>query len=117
MYVEVYENGKLKELSGYSDLQLASLEKAIQTLFLTDPKSPYWFEVSTYEYCSCFRKDPPKMIVHCYTHDVTANGFKKGFPIPMKYRKKMFDTVHPIFPDPIVARAWPRMEVKFRLTK
>ncbi len=113
--VEIYENKKLKDLTTYTDLQISAIEKSIQVLFVTEPKSPYWFEVETFEHWSCFQRRPPTMVVTCYTKDMTANGFKSKYAIPIKYRKKMFDSAHILCPDIVGGRTWPLLEARFRL--
>ena len=116
--VVVYENGKVKDLHSYRDLQLKSLVDAIDAMWKAEPKSPYWFETEVFEKCSCFKKQPMTMQVTCYAHDMTQNGFKKRFPIPMKYRKRMFDKNHPIKPEPVGITPWPEsLQVKFVLEK
>lgn len=57
------------------------------------------------------------MIVTCYTQDMFHNKFKKQFGIPSKHRKRMFDKVHALTPDPVGFQTWPNLEVKFVLDK
>lgn len=112
----IYENGKPFDYSKYSDLHLQSLIKAIDDLFPVEAKSPYWFETDIYEQGSLFKKPKMKVCVTCYCKDMFTNGYKKKFAIPIKYRKRMFDTIHTIRPEPVGTKTWPvRMEVKFYL--
>lgn len=111
----IYENGRQRDLSTYSDLQLASLTKAVNNLWSVEKKSPYWFETDVFEHRRCFKVKSTDMIVHCYTKDMMANGYKSNFAIPIKYRKQMFDKNHIVIPEPIGVKTWPRVEIKFIL--
>lgn len=118
VHVELYEYGKHLSLKNYSNLVLQSILKEIDALFPVDTKSPYWFETEVFEKHSCFRKPTTSITVSCYTKDFLTNGYKKSFPIPIKYRKKMFDSLHTIKPEPVGAKTWPKgLQVKFTLVK
>ena len=114
----VYENGAEQDISKYSDIQLVSLTKCINELWILENKSPYWFETDVYTHSFCFQKSKSSIIVNCLSQDITAKGFKRPFPIPIRFRNKMFDKMHPIKPDPIGPRTWRgNMQVKFVLKK
>ena len=114
--VLVYENGKEKDISLYNDQQLHKIMDSVNLLWKVPDKSPYWFETETWDKGRCFGKTTTTMTVVCYKEDMLANGFKSKMPIPMKYRKKMFDQYHPIAPESIPSRKWPeKMVVAFRI--
>ena len=116
--VELYENGKVLHIDKYSNLMVNNLLKEIDGLFLVESKSPYWFETEAYDQSSCFKKPSTHISVTCYTKDFLSNGFKKPFPIPIKYRKKMFDSLHTITPEPVGSKTWGSgIQVKFTLLK
>ena len=118
MQCVIYENGKQLDLSQLSEHHLESLLNAIDDLFQVDAKSPYWFESNMIEQKSFFQKPRVSAIVTCYCKDMVSNGFKKKYAIPIKYRKKMFDTFHRIRPEPVGTKHWPiRMEVKFYIPR
>lgn len=113
--VRLFENGIAKPIGAYSELQIVGLCNAIEKLWMGENKSPYWFETDVYEYRSCFTKHPPTMVVRCYTEDVTARNFKKDYPIPTRFRKRMFDKYHDLTPEAVGMQTWPKLQVKFVL--
>lgn len=116
--VQLYENGKQIELGKYSDLMLHKLTYEIDGLFPVDNKSPYWFETEVYEKGSCFKKSKVHMTITCYTKDFLSNGYKKKFDIPIRYRKKMFESYHTIRPEPVGSKMWSKgIQVKFSLAR
>ena len=115
--VELTENGKVKDLNLYKDFHLQALANAIDDMWKVESKSPYWFETEFYEKGSCFQKRTLHMHVTCYAHDLTSNGFKRRFSIPMKQRKKFFDKRHPLTPEPLGFSTWPSLQVRFYLNK
>lgn len=116
--VQLFENGKQVSLGQYSNLMIQNVCKEIDALFPLDKKSPYWFETEVFDQHSCFSKPKTHITVSCYTKDFLSNGYKKSFPIPIKYRKKMFDSAHLIKPEPIGSKTWSSgLQVKFTLQK
>ena len=115
VHVLVYEKNVEKDISLYPDQYLTALVKAVDGLWAVEKNSPFWFETEVYERHHCFKKIRTEMVVTCYSHDVTASGFKKRFPIPIRYRKKLFDKKHPLLPEAVGVKTWPSMEVKFIL--
>lgn len=113
--VIVYENGKQKNLDSYRDFHLDAIVKALNAMWKVENKTLYWFEAEVYERGKCFQKRHTELHISCYTHDITTAGFKKGFPIPMKYRKKFFDSAHPLTPEPVGYASWPPLQVRFVL--
>lgn len=111
--VIVYENQKEKDLALYSDQQLTSLVNSIDSLWFTETNSSFWFETDVYERHTCFQTPSTEMIVTCYQKDLMTNGFKKKMAIPIRYRKKFFDKVHALTPEPVGMKSWPFVEVKF----
>ena len=115
VHVIIYEKNKEKDISQYPEQYLVSLVKAIDALWKVDKNSPFWFETEVYERHKCFQKVKTEMIVTCYTHDLMSNGFRKKFPIPIRHRKKFFDKLHGLMPEPVGVKTWPPLEVKFVL--
>ncbi len=116
--VELYENGKQLQPEQFSDHILQTIMKEVDTLFVVEKQSPYWFETEAFEQCSCFKPRKTHLTVTCYTKDFLSNGYKKKFPIPMKYRKKMFDSRHMIYPEPVGSKVWSKgIQVKFSLAR
>lgn len=115
VHVILYDKKQEKDISQYPDQYLTSLTKAIDGLWTVEKNSPFWFETEVYERRKCFQRPRTEMVVTCYSHDITANGFKKPFPIPIRYRKKLFDKMHPLTPEPVGVKSWPPLEVKFVL--
>lgn len=113
--VILYEKKAEKDIGQYPEHYMVALTKAIDTLWAVDKNSPFWFEAEIYERCSCFQKRRTEFVVTCYTHDITRSGFKRKFPIPIRYRKKFFDKKHPLVPEPVGVKTWPSLEVKFVL--
>ncbi len=101
VHVIVYEKNTEKDIGLYPEQYLAALVKAIDGLWTVEKNSPFWFETEVYERHRCFKKIKTEMIVTCYSHDITASGFKKRFPIPIRYRKKFFDKKHLLLPEPV----------------
>ena len=117
VHVVLYEKNQQKDISLYPEQYLSSLTKAIDALWAVEKNSPFWFETEVYERHKCFQRPQTEMVLTCYSHDITANGFKKKFPIPIRHRKKFFDKVHPLFPEPIGLKSWPPLEVQFVIPK
>lgn len=116
--VIVYENGVEKDLSVYDEHRLVSLIESVNALWQVPENSPFWFETDVWEERRCFKKPVTKMSVTCYKKDMFANGFKSKMEIPSKYRKKMFDQKHPIYPGKYGKFVWSKeMGVRFRIDK
>lgn len=95
------DKGKIKDLSRCDQYRLNSILESINTLWKVPDNSSFWFETEVYEVSSCFSKRETVMYVVCYKEDMLTNGFKKKMAIPLKYRKKMFDTPHTINPEKV----------------
>ena len=116
VHVIVYEKNREKDISVYPEQYLAALVNAVDRLWSVEKGSPFWFETEVFERRTCFQKPHTEMIVTCYQHDLTANGFKKKMAIPIRYRKKLFDKTHPLVPESVGVKTWPPMDVKFVLS-
>lgn len=113
----VYEDRSEKDLQLYKDFHLQAILKALNELWKVETKPLYWFEAEAYEEGKCFQKRHTVIRVTCYTEDLTRPGFKKRFPIPLKYRKKFFDVKHSLVPEPVGYATWPPLQVAFVLTR
>jgi hypothetical protein len=114
--VVLLENGKVVEISKYPEQYQNSIMKAVATLWNPPGKSAssYWFEAELVQKCSCLKRTPPQLFITCYSEDLNDNQLRQEYQIPIRLRQKMFDKVHPIFPEPVGFRSWSgRMEVKF----
>jgi hypothetical protein len=116
--VVLFENLRVVDISTYSEKHQDAVIQAIQKLWFVEEKSDYWFETTIQQKSSCFERRHPEIYVTCYKKDMLANEFKKKMAIPMKYRRKMFDQYHMIWPKPSGSQKWPQeMSVRFRLDK
>jgi len=114
--VILYENGKERDVSVYDAQRLSALIESINTLWKVPDKSSYCFETEVSEQRSCFKPPVVKIHVICYREDVFTNGFKTKTGIPMRYRKKMFDRSHNIYPQAFGNQLWSKeMTVRFRI--
>jgi hypothetical protein len=111
--VDLYANGKECDISIYDEVRLAALLDSIQELWQVPSNTAFWFETDAFVARPCFRKSETTIHVTCYKNDMYSNGFKTKIDIPLKYRQKLFDKSHRIYPT---GRVWPEMmTVRFRL--
>ena len=94
--VVLLDKGKPVNIEKYDSTRLKNIIESINMLWKVPDKSSYWFETEVFVVSSCFTKRQTAMCVTCYQEDMLTNGFKKKMAIPIKYRKKMFDTSHTI---------------------
>ncbi len=112
--VKFYENGKEKDICQFDDFRHQILCRAVDALWFTDEKSPYWFETDVIEYHRCFKQVKMTMEVTCYRADKLNPTNKVRSQIPTRYRKKMFDKLHTIQPQLFSGIIWPKqIEVRF----
>lgn len=95
---DLYANGKECDISQYDEFRLAALLESIQEVWKVPDHSSVWFETDAYVKRSCFHKPETHFYVTCYKQDMFSNGFKAKVDIPLKYRQKMFDKAHTIYP-------------------
>lgn len=120
--VKLYEDKReITNFHGYPHHKLLPLLKSMNELWATSENSTCWFEAELYE-CrgSCFRRSENclTMEVTCYRNSVSSNEFKTKCDMPGKYRTKMLNKVHRIYPEQIGYTPWPEcVEVKFVLVK
>lgn len=114
--VRLYDNGKERSILLYEANRANAIMDAINQLWQSPEKLSYWFETEIHEHHSCFKKTYATLHVVCYREDYMANSFKSETEIPNKYRRKMFDTPHPLRPAPVGSIPWsPTLTVTFTL--
>jgi hypothetical protein len=101
VHVVLLENGKPVDVGKYDAFRLQSIVDSITLLWKVPDKSSFWFETEAYDEGRCFQKRNTRLYVVCYKEDMISNKFKSKMAIPLKYRKKMFDTVHTIHPEKV----------------
>lgn len=112
--VVLYENGKERNISTYDENRLRALSSSIDALWEVPKDSPYWFETEIYTKGGCFKKAVTEAEVICYSDDPNNINVKRKTGIPIRYRKKMFDKKHSIYPKLFSNIHWPdKMEVRF----
>jgi hypothetical protein len=116
--VKFYENGKEKGINEFDEFRHKILCHAVDAIWFTDEKSPYWFETDVFEYRRCFKDVKTTMEVTCYMADKRNPLNKIKAEIPSRYRKKMFDKRHTIHPELFSGIIWPKLiEVRFVATE
>jgi hypothetical protein len=113
---DVYANGKECDISQYNEARLAVLLDSIQELWKVPDDNSVWFETDAFVKRSCFQKPETSINITCYKQDMFSNGFKAKVDIPLKYRQKLFDKAHTIYPKRKNNLVWSeKITVRFRL--